>query len=477
MNDFEDDFGEMPDPMAAPASTATKFALEDFYALAPANRCVYRPTKDLWRNEAVDKRLPPQPLLKPDGSPVLNARGKPVMISASEALAKYRSVERATWHPGEPEIIRDKLAVDTGWIKKPGATSINLYLPPNYIPGEAAQATRWEKHMRVLYPDEANHLIAWLAYRVQYPGLKPNHCIVLVGDPDIGKDTLLYPVRHAVGPWNFRDVSLGHLVHPNNDFLCAVIIRVNEARDTGDANRGRIDRYAMNDHMKALLTTPPETHRINRKYLPEYITFNLSGAVITTNHSDALHLQSDDRRYFVAASECKRSDFPANHFDKMYTWFDQEGGIGHVVAYLREYDLTNFNAKMAPPKTAAFWDMVNVERSTDYNELADAIDALGNPDALTIDELVMVAPGAEWLSDRKMGRVIPYRLHRCEYVRVPNPLAERNSGMWRINGKRMMIYARKELPKGKREDAANRLKDKLTQKKTPKLSVVNTEGD
>src|SRR5262249_48124755 len=203
--------------------------------------------------------------------------------------------------------------------------------------------------------------------------------------------------------------------------------------DVGDSNRGRIDRYALNDHMKPLLATPPETHRINRKYLPEYRSFNLMGVIITTNHPDALYLPSDDRRHIVAASECKRSDFSADYFDKMYRWYDQEGGIGHVAAFLREYDLTNFNAKMAPPKTQAFWDMVNVERSTDYGELEDAIIALGKPDALTLNQLIAVAPGVEWLRDRKMSRVIPYRLRRCDYVRVPNPDAERNSGLWVIN--------------------------------------------
>jgi hypothetical protein len=463
--------------------------LDDFYALAPAHRCIYRPTKDAWRNEAVDKRLPPMPLLKPDGTPVLNARGKPVMIPASEWLAKHRSVERATWHPGEPEIIRDKLAVDTGWIEAPGATSINLYLPPSSLPGDPVQATRWIDHWYKVYPSEADHLIAWNAHRVQYPGLKPNHCIVLVGDPEIGKDTLLYPVRHAVGPWNFQDISLAHLVHPNNDFLCAVIVRVNEARDAGDINRGRIDRYGLHEHMKALLTTPPETHRINRKYLPEYRSFNLMGVILTTNHPDALYLPNDDRRHFVAASECKRSDFAADYFDKMYTWYDKEGGIGHVAAYLREYDLTNFNAKMTPPKTAAFWEMVNVERSTDYVELVNAIDTLAKlnakpnakpeaPEALTINELIAVAPSVEWLSDRKMGRVIQHRLRRCGYVRVPNPTAEQNSGLWFVNEKQMMIYARKELSKGQREDAALRLKDRLAQKKgPPRFTVVGTEGE
>jgi hypothetical protein len=452
--------------------------LDDFYALAPAHRCVYRPTKDLWRNEAVDKRLPPMPLLDRHGKPVCNSKGKVVMMPASEWLAKHRSVERATWHPGEPEIIRDKLAIDTGWIEASGATSVNLYVPPNSIPGDAAKATRWIEHCHKIYPDEAEHLIAWLAHRRQYPGLKPNHCIVLVGDPEIGKDTLLYPIRHAVGPWNFRDITLGHLVHQNNDFLCAVVVRVNEARDTGDTHRGRIDRYALHDHMKALLATPPETHRINRKYLPEYTTFNLSGVVITTNHPDALYLPSDDRRHFVAASESKRSDFPADYFDNFYVWYDKQGGIGHVIAYLQSYDLTSFNAKTAPLKTAAFWNMVNVERTADYGELADAIDALGKPEALTLIELIEKAPGAEWLSDRKMGRVVQHRLQRCGYVRAANPNTERHGGMWSINGKRMMIYARQELPKGKRLDAAERLKERLSQpKKGPKLTVVNTEGE
>lgn len=449
--------------------------IEDFYALAPAHRCIYRPTKDAWRNEAVDKRLPPMPVLDVHGNPVLNSRGKPVMMPASEWLAKYRSVERATWHPGEPEIITDKLAIDTGWIEQPGATTINLYVPPSIIPGDATQATCWIEHCYKLYPNEAEHQIAWLAHRVQYPGIKPNHCIVLVGDSDIGKDTMLYPIRHAVGPWNFPDVSLAQLVHQNNDFLCSVILRVNEARDTGENNRGRIDRYALHDHMKPLLASPPETHRINRKYLPEYRSFNLMGVVVTTNHPDALYLPSDDRRHYVAASECKRSDFPADYFDKMYRWYEQEGGIGHVAAYLRQYDLTNFNAKMAPTKTAAFWEMVNVERSVDYIELVNAIDALGKPEALTLNELIAVAPSVEWLTDRKMSRAIPPRLRRCGYVRVPNPDAENNSGLWVVNGKQMMIYARKELPLGKRGDAAQRLKNRL--KAPPKLTIVGTEGE
>jgi hypothetical protein len=458
---------------------------DDFYAIAPANRCVYRPTRDLWQNEAVDKRLPRQPLLDANGNPVKTGKGKIVTISASEALAKQRSAERTVWAPGEPEVIIDKLAIDTGWIEQPGARSYNLYLPPNVIPGDPAQATRWIKHWYTLYPSEAEHIIAWLAHRRQYPGIKPNHCIVLVGDPDIGKDTLLYPMRHAVGPWNFHDITLNHLVSTHNDFLCAVIIRINEARDIGDTNRGRIDRYALHDHMKALMTSPPETHRINRKYIPQYIGLSVMGFIVTSNHADALFLPADDRRHLIAASESKRADFSQDFFKEFYHWYDNEGGIGHVIAYLQQYNLSKFDPKLAPLKTAGFWDMVHVDLGPDHSELIEAIDALstrdeqGNivatPDALIIAQLVEKAPSAEWLTDRKMSRAIPHRLRRCGYVSVANPDVI-TSGRWRINNKQVVIYARKDLPPAKRIEAAKQLKDALTQKK-PKLTLVNKDGE
>jgi hypothetical protein len=112
--------------------------LDDFYALAPANRCIYRPTRDIWTNEAVDNRLPPQPLLDASGNPV-RVGGKVKMILASNWLALYRSVERMTWAPGEPEVIEGKLLIDDGWIEKPGARTYNTYLPPTIKLGDASQ--------------------------------------------------------------------------------------------------------------------------------------------------------------------------------------------------------------------------------------------------------------------------------------------------------------------------------------------------
>jgi hypothetical protein len=52
----------------------------------------------------------------------------------------------------------------------------------------------------------------WLAHRVQQPQEKINHALVLGGPQGIGKDSLLEPVKRAVGPWNVAEVSPQHVL-------------------------------------------------------------------------------------------------------------------------------------------------------------------------------------------------------------------------------------------------------------------------
>jgi hypothetical protein len=53
------------------------------------------------------------------------------------------------------------------------------------------------------------------------------------------------------------------------------------------------------------------------------------------------------------------------------------GGIGHVAAYLAALDLAPFDAKAPPPKTAAFWAIVDAHRAPEDAELADVLDSIG----------------------------------------------------------------------------------------------------
>ena len=109
-------------------------------------------------------------------------------------------------------------------------------------------------------------------------------------------------------------------------------------------------------------------------------------------------------------------------------------------------DISGFNPKAPPPKTAAFWAIVDLSRAPEEPELADALDLLGNPDAVTLGRIAGMADAefADWLKDRRNRRIIPHRLEQCGYVPVRNPSDVRD-GQWKIAGKRQTVYAKQNL--------------------------------
>jgi hypothetical protein len=122
-------------------------------------------------------------------------------------------------------------------------------------------------------------------------------------------------------------------------------------------------------------------------------------------------------------------------------------------------DISNFDPKAPPQKTPAFWSIVDSNRAGEEAELADAIDQLNNPAALTLLQLQGAAAGLplyEWLADRKNRRVIPYRLEKCGYVPVRNPTAD--DGLWKISGKRQSVYAMATLSLRSQIDAARQVR-------------------
>ena len=73
------------------------------------------------------------------------------------------------------------------------------------------------------------------------------------------------------------------------------------------------------------------------------------------------------------------------------------------------------------------------------------LDELFGPDAITLARVQDKATGEfqQWLKDRKNRRQIPYRFEQCGYVPVRNDAAA--DGLWSINGRRQVIYAKDSL--------------------------------
>jgi hypothetical protein len=267
----------LPPKVEAQLRDIAMASLNDFHAYMPMHSYIYVPTRELWPASSVNARIEQVALFDAKGRPILDKNDEPKMMAANAWLDRNRAVEQMTWAPGLPMLIRDRLIADGGWIERQNVTCFNLYRPPTIKPGDATKAGPWLKHADTVFGEEATHIVRYLAHRVQRPQEKINHALVLGGQQGIGKDTLLEPVKYAVGPWNFHEVSPQHLLGRFNGFLRAVILRVNEARDLGD-----IDRFQFYDHMKAYTAAPPDVLRVDEKHLREYSILNCCGVIITS---------------------------------------------------------------------------------------------------------------------------------------------------------------------------------------------------
>jgi Family of unknown function (DUF5906) len=423
----------------------------DFYFYAVKHAYMFAPSREMWPGESVDARVPPVKIGVDD-------EDKDITVKATFWIENNRPVEMITWAPGLPMIVRDRLISEGGWIERKDVSCFNRYIPPTIELGDASEAEPWLNLVHKVFPNDADHIVKWLAHRRQRPQEKTNHCLVLGSqEQGIGKDTILEGAKRAVGPWNFKEILPPAMFGTFNPFLRSVILRISETKDMGD-----VSRYEFYAHTKSYLAAPPDVLECNEKYIQQHYVLNCVGVVITTNHlTDGIYLPPEDRRHFVAWSDRKPTDFPDGYWNKIYKWYD-DGGDRHVAAYLDTLDISDFNPKAPPPKTPAFWRIVNANRTTEEGEMADCIDGLGNPAVVTIKtilkaafDLKLSAKFREWLNDNKSRKAVNHRLEDCGYQVVVNPAAE--SGMWNINARRQMVYARSELSSEEQLEAAKKM--------------------
>lgn len=423
--------------------------LVDFVSYMPLHNYIFIPTRGMWPASSVNSQIAPVPMASEKGRPLLGDDGKPKYQAANKWLDKHQHVEQMTWAPGEQLQIHDRLVAEGGWFNRLGVTCFNLYRPPTIALGNENDVTIWTDHIRKVYPDDADHIIKWCAHRVQRPQEKINHALFMGGEQGVGKDTILEPVKRAIGPWNFIEISPKDMSGQFNGYLKCVILRVNEAHDLGE-----ISRYQFYERMKTFSASPPDVHRVNEKHVQEHYVMNCNGVVITSNHkTDGIYLPPDDRRTYVAWSKLTKEDFDEEYWIEIWDWYDS-GGDNNIAAYLATLDISDFNAKSPPPKTEAFYEIVNSNTAPEENDLSDLIDAMKAPDALTVPQLKIYCEDGgitkeqfnniyDWLTDVKSARAIPHKLLGCGYCHFRNPIEKR--GRWTIEGKQTAVYVKSSL--------------------------------
>ena len=134
-------------------------------------------------------------------------------------------------------------------------------------------------------------------------------------------------------------------------------------------------------------------------------------------------------------------------------------------------DISRFDVKRPPRKTPAFHEIVPLSQVPEDEELADVLEALGDPAAVTVDEVKEQATKdknhtfAYYLALPANARRIPHRFAECGYTAIR---PGNTDGRWWVKGKRQTVYARADLAQGERTAAAQKKADATVVELTPK---------
>ena len=416
-------------------------SLEDFHAYLPTHNYIFVPTRETWPASSVNARIPPIPVIDKNGQPVLDDNGKPKQIPAAAWLDQQSSVEQMTWAPGQPMLIRDRLIADGGWIEQ-RRRDVLQSLPPadDRAAAMPTKAGPWIDHVRKVYGDDADHIIRWLAHRVQRPQEKINHA-TRAGRTAGHRQG--HPARARKARGRTVELQRGVAAADARPLQWLPEIRY-PARQRGARPRRRRPLPVLRPHEglhgRAARRAARRREASARAQHPE---------LLRRHH----HQQPQDGRHLPAARRppplrrvvrTQQGRFRAAYWNTLWGWYDK-GRDRHVAAYLAGLDLSAFDPKAPPPKTPAFWDIVDANRAPEDAELADVLDSLGNPDAITLARIANEAransePG---FKTARIAAMIPHRLEKCGYVRVRNESAK--DGQWKINGKRQNVYAKSSM--------------------------------
>jgi hypothetical protein len=123
-----------------------------------------------------------------------------------------------------------------------------------------------------------------------------------------------------------------------------------------------------------------------------------------------------------------------------------------VIAFLEQWDLSNFDAKNPPPQTDAWRAMVSAGCAPEESEMVGVLDRLGRPAIVSLEMLTRAAtPDLHaWLIDRRNRRRLPYLLEDTGYMQVRSRAKD---GYWQHGNTRVALYGLESASEKERQAA------------------------
>ncbi len=270
--------------------------------------------------------------------------------------------------PGQRPVFNNCLNLWRGWGAQPKPGDISLWTElVNHLFGEGTE--------------EARYFEQWVAYPFQHPGAKLTTAVVIWSTQQgIGKSLIGTTIAKLYGQ-HATTISARELHDKYNGWAKSALFVV------GEENSGS-DRRADSNRLKHMITG--ETHHIHEKYQPAIELKNLSNFVFTSNHPDAFHVESDDRRLFIVCANVQPK--PLEFYERYGEWMNSAEGQAALMDHFLHVDVTGFNPHGHAPRTAAKAEMIEMSK-TDVERFAadvftdDFVDNLIGSEVTSLDEL------------------------------------------------------------------------------------------
>jgi Family of unknown function (DUF5906) len=257
-------------------------------------------------------------------------------------------VEGITYHPGKPRMFCDAS----------GLRVFNEWMPPIFarLPVSAADVKIWLDHLLYVLksPNEVELFVRWCAFLVQYPDDKPNWAWLIMSIAGVGKDTMIEPMRVALGRDNVQPFDFTKLSGAHNYFVKCKLLIASEIAQHDNTREAK----ANFDHFKVFTTRPPETITVNPKGLPPYQIPNRCGVVLFSNEPNPVAFDRSDRRLHVLSC-LDIQPKPIAYYQVLHDWLTNQDGATLIANYLEHVTLSPADihelkgpAPMTPEKQA-----------------------------------------------------------------------------------------------------------------------------
>ena len=308
---------------------------------------------------------------------------------------RVKKVDKMDYVPKAPPFFEDR-----------GTTYANLWSSRTECAGHPGEVNRWLDHWAAMgWSEHQGHMLKFMAYTILHPEKKINHMIMLGGREGIGKDYLLYPLIKAMGN-NSTTIDGEELLTGYHGYILRTKhLHINEA-ELGS----RQEATAVSNKLKPLVCAPPDTIRVNEKFMKAMEVRNILNCTMTTNSQLPLRLSNGpSRRVYACWSNLNvldgydqmREEW-VEYWDDRWEWMTT-GGAEACIWYLKNcVDISKFNPAQPPPMTEFLREIHESSKSAAQHTIEAFIEnKIGSfkSDIMTAADMSKILRSAELLEE------------------------------------------------------------------------------